>query len=333
MNYMFLFGFWLHCVFVSMFSPSRFDFSSLCLWGRAQHLTASAAQLDSSRNKKHSTLQYQNHLYINDHKWIIYKLLHMINVSINVCLQDGAKVHLRIHLIIISPWFLPKPHTASSKWWLTQVSPGGHFTVLLQRWLCHGSGYGFGQCNMPPLDEGLTYAEVSGCQHTVLLRSDGSAVACGRNDHGQCNIPCLDCGTAYIHISAGYQHTVLLRSDGTAVAFGRNENCQCDIPPLQPGMFYVGDQLASSMLVQLDFVCECDGLVLICSNLLGEEKNRVKAKPDDLAWDTHRCIAREMKAPLQSLQLILPDGQLLAKVCRASPSATVADVSTGRSGL
>ena len=31
-------------------------------------------------------------------------------------------------------------------------------------------------------------------RHTVLLRSDGCAVACGRNDEGQCNIPPLEEG-------------------------------------------------------------------------------------------------------------------------------------------
>ena len=38
----------------------------------------------------------------------------------------------------------------------------------------------FGQCSIPPLDEGLSYSQVSaGDGHTVLLRSDGQAVAWG----------------------------------------------------------------------------------------------------------------------------------------------------------
>ena len=72
-------------------------------------------------------------------------------------------------------------------------------------------------------------------RHTVLLRSDGVAVACGRNHHGQCNIPPLDEGVSYLHVSAGYDHTVLLRSDGHAVCCGQNDFGQCDIPPLEPG--------------------------------------------------------------------------------------------------
>jgi hypothetical protein len=34
-----------------------------------------------------------------------------------------------------------------------------------------------------------------------------------------------------------------------------------------------------------------------------------------------------MNANLPNLQLVLPDGQLVAKVCRANPGASVAEVS------
>ena len=37
-------------------------------------------------------------------------------------------------------------------------------------------------------------------------------------------------------------------------------------------------------------------------------------------------IARELKINLPNLQLILPDGQLLAKICHANPGASVAEV-------
>jgi len=72
----------------------------------------------------------------------------------------------------------------------------------------------------------------AGFYHTVLLTSDGKAVACGRNDHGQCNIPKLPRGLTYIQASAEGTHTVLLRSDGTVVAGGRNDYGQCNIPEL-----------------------------------------------------------------------------------------------------
>lgn len=59
--------------------------------------------------------------------------------------------------------------------------------------------------------------------HTVVLRSDGAAVACGANAVGECDIPDLDEGMSYTQVSAGLTHTALLRSNGTVVACGDNE--------------------------------------------------------------------------------------------------------------
>eukprot|EP00435_Cladocopium_sp_Y103_P074187 s257_g47.t1 len=85
----------------------------------------------------------------------------------------------------------------------------------------------------------MAYTQISaGSDHTVLLRSDGSAVATGYNQYGQCNIPPLNEGMAYTQISAGHFHTVLLRSDGSAVAIGNNLYGQCNIPALDEGMAY-----------------------------------------------------------------------------------------------
>ena len=75
--------------------------------------------------------------------------------------------------------------------------------------------------------------------HTVLLRSDGQAVAFGFNHCGQCDVPALPPGTQYIQAAAGAGHTVLLRSDGQAVAFGVNAKGQCDVPAPPPGTLYV----------------------------------------------------------------------------------------------
>ena len=94
-------------------------------------------------------------------------------------------------------------------------------------------------CEIPTLDGGLTYTQVSaGIIHTVLLRSNGTAVACGSNEFGQCDIPMLDGSLTYTHIAAGGYHTVLLKSNGTAVACGANAGRQCDIPPLDGILTY-----------------------------------------------------------------------------------------------
>ena len=54
------------------------------------------------------------------------------------------------------------------------------------------------ECNIPDLAEGVIYTHVAaGDRHTVLLKSDGTAMAVGRNDFGQCNIPDLSEGDAY----------------------------------------------------------------------------------------------------------------------------------------
>jgi len=86
----------------------------------------------------------------------------------------------------------------------------------------------------------------AGGTHTVLLRSDGCAVACGWNFHGTCNIPPLDGGVTNTQVSAGGAHTVLLRSDGCAVACGWNFRGECDIPPLDEGVKYTHISAAST---------------------------------------------------------------------------------------
>ena len=79
---------------------------------------------------------------------------------------------------------------------------------------------------------------VAGDYHTVLLRSDSTAIACGWNADGQCDLPALDAGLTYAQVAAGPSHTLLLRSDGAAVACGANSHGQCDLPCLHGGLTY-----------------------------------------------------------------------------------------------
>ncbi|CAK0790758.1 unnamed protein product [Prorocentrum cordatum] len=94
----------------------------------------------------------------------------------------------------------------------------------------------------------------AGPEHTVLLRSDGTAVAFGSNDRGQCAVPALDGGLSYTQVVAGWAHTVLLRSDGSAVAFGSNFEGQCSVPALDSGLSYtqVAAGWAHTVLVRSD---------------------------------------------------------------------------------
>ena len=151
-------------------------------------------------------------------------------------------------------------------------------------------------------------------------------MTCGRNDSGQCDIPRLPDGITYTQVSAGQFYTVLLRSDGDAVTCGRNDSGQCDIPTLDPGTWYAADvSVGRNLVLQLDFPGQVDAM-LTFSGLTGDEILRLNASPSDPAWKTHKRIAHELEVPLQSLRVVLPDGQLLASACRANPGASLADV-------
>ena len=70
-----------------------------------------------------------------------------------------------------------------------------------------------------------SYIQVSGgWNHSVLLRSDGMAVACpSAMGVAFLQYPVFGRGTDFCtQVSAGWEYTVLLRNDGTAVACGLN---------------------------------------------------------------------------------------------------------------
>ena len=96
------------------------------------------------------------------------------------------------------------------------------------------------QSDIPPLAEGVKYTQVSANDSTtVLLRSDGTAVACGCNHFGQCDLP-VEEGVRYTQVASGGSHTVLLRSDGTVVAVGRDNVGEVSrIPVLEGGRTYI----------------------------------------------------------------------------------------------
>ena len=176
----------------------------------------------------------------------------------------------------------------------------------------------------------MSYTQVSaGSGHSVLLRSDGIAVAVGQNDEGQCNIPLLEDGMSYTDVLAGGLHTLLFRSDGQVVVCGRNDEGQCNIPSLEAGSCYIGGRklLLESRALQLEFVHDGDSVTLVCTNLAGNEAIRVSTRRSDMALNACKLIAHELDVNIQDLELVLPDGQLLVAICLAHPHATVADVS------
>lgn len=91
-------------------------------------------------------------------------------------------------------------------------------------------GRHIGDADIPPLEKDISYTQVSaGGFHTVPLRTDGSAVACGRNIDGECSVQPLCDGMSYTQVSAGRNETLLLWSDGHAVACSFDT---CHIPLL-----------------------------------------------------------------------------------------------------
>ena len=62
--------------------------------------------------------------------------------------------------------------------------------ILVSFWLRPNGNNYYGQCAVPELPEGIIYnAAAAGMYHTVLVQSDGVAVAFGKNDEGQCAVP------------------------------------------------------------------------------------------------------------------------------------------------
>jgi len=67
-------------------------------------------------------------------------------------------------------------------------------------------------------------SSMMGCEHleySLALKSDGSIVGWGRNDHGQATPPD---GNDFIAIAAGTEHGLALKSDGSIVGWGNNGN-------------------------------------------------------------------------------------------------------------
>ena len=125
----------------------------------------------------------------------------------------------------------------------------------------------------------------------MLLRSDGTAVACGLNRHGRCDLPALGAGLTYTQAAAGGDHTVLLRSDGTAVACGDNWDGQSDLPALDAGLTY-----AAHLLPALLLQASLDGDSMRFVTFGGDERCRIVARPTARLADIYVQLAADHRA-------------------------------------
>jgi Regulator of chromosome condensation (RCC1) repeat len=95
------------------------------------------------------------------------------------------------------------------------------------------------QYNWPPLDAGVSYVALAGCDHhRIGIRSDGRIAVAGMNQFGEHNVPTLPPGVKYVSASCSSDHIVALRSDGNLVAWGRSGQGQLQIPALPAGVTY-----------------------------------------------------------------------------------------------
>jgi hypothetical protein len=70
----------------------------------------------------------------------------------------------------------------------------------------------------------------AGISDSLILRSDGSLAAWGKNYYGQTNIPAS--ATNIVAITAGEDHFVALRADGVVIVWGSTNFSQTQIPVL-----------------------------------------------------------------------------------------------------
>eukprot|EP00747_Dinoflagellata_sp_TGD_P046758 gnl/TRDRNA2_/TRDRNA2_144616_c1_seq1.p1 gnl/TRDRNA2_/TRDRNA2_144616_c1~~gnl/TRDRNA2_/TRDRNA2_144616_c1_seq1.p1 ORF type:complete len:146 (-),score=18.35 gnl/TRDRNA2_/TRDRNA2_144616_c1_seq1:8-445(-) len=130
--------------------------------------------------------------------------------------------------------------------------------------------------------------------HTVLLRSDGTAVACGSNGYGQCQIPSLRSWTEWLS--------------------------------LQPARLkYSGQTGQTRSLPTLVLQASFDGTAMHFVTLGGEERCQIKAAPIDRLADIHVQLLHKIGSLYSRVEVVLPGGELLTDFLSEHPLAVLGD--------
>jgi len=139
-------------------------------------------------------------------------------------------------------------------------------------------------------------------------------MACGRNADGQCDIPGLEDGVTYSQVSAGGFHTVLLRSDGRAVACGSKRCGQCNILSFHTAGYVPDASLLYPGIRVIQLVCSRAQDRCMCFAGLalgGGELFSIELHEDALVTSLRGAIATQAADAGHVLKVVLPDGRLL----------------------
>ncbi len=132
---------------------------------------------------------------------------------------------------------------------VVQVSVGGRHALALRGdgtvvgWGDNAFGQATGVAGWSPVGTGVVsiagetlsnvVAVAAGRNHSLALKTDGSAVAWGSTNVGQVPAPELS-GITAVAAGPSADHSLAIRNDGTVVAWGANSYGQCDVPPNLP---------------------------------------------------------------------------------------------------
>lgn len=186
----------------------------------------------------------------------------------------------------------------------------------------------------------------AGYKHTLLLRSDGKVDAAGWNKHGQCDIPPLEDGLIYLQASAGAYQSALLRSDGQVIIIGAeygkyevpavySHQSWVDYlftkPRLPEGVEYVSDfselpvgpaalpgrpgeipvHSNSILVVQVGVEVVKNSCYVRCVSMAGELLTSFEVQPDAIVRDVYCTMMDKLGRWHWRLQAVLSSGQLL----------------------
>lgn len=162
-----------------------------------------------------------------------------------------------------------------------------------------------------------------GARQSLAVRSDGTLIAFGDDQHGQCSaVPALPVGTSYVTAGGGERHALALRSDGALVGWGATDEGQTSVPSLPAGLTYVdfATALAHGLALRSDGT-----VVAFGTNDLGE--GNVPALPAGTSYTAVACGGLISQGPEPSsdpFSLVLrSDGEIFAFGSNSSGQTSV----------